>query len=114
VGEFPPEGSHERTQRVELSDDRWLELSLTFDGLGLHGQVAYFDPALANQAVEEEAEEAGNDPAPAFAAEIAAAPPPPRRKTFSDAFARLLAAMTPSPVFAWMFLVAAVLGTAGY
>jgi DNA-directed RNA polymerase specialized sigma24 family protein len=36
VGEFPPGGSHERTQRVELSDDRWLELSLTFDGLGLN------------------------------------------------------------------------------
>ncbi len=47
VGEFPPGGSHERIQRVELSDDRWLELSLTFDGLGLNGQVAYFDPALA-------------------------------------------------------------------
>lgn len=111
VGEFPPGGSHERTQRVELSDDRWLELSLTFDGLGLNGQVAYFDPALASQAIEEEPEES---PAPIFHSEVEAAPTRPRRRTLYAAFGRLLAAMTPSPVFAWMFIVAALLGTAGY
>jgi DNA-directed RNA polymerase specialized sigma24 family protein len=110
VGEFPPGGSHERTQRVELSDDRWLELSLTFDGLGLNGQVAYFDPALASQAIEEEPEES---PATLFHSEVEAAPTP-RRKTLSVAFGRLLAAMTPSPVFVWMFIVATLLGAAGY
>jgi DNA-directed RNA polymerase specialized sigma24 family protein len=110
VGELPPGGSHERTQRVELSDDRWLELSLTFDGLGLNGQVAYFDPALANQAIEEEPEDS---PATLLHSEVEAAPTP-RRRTLSVAFGHLLAAMMPSPVFVWMFLVAALLGTAGY
>src|ERR1700733_8954379 len=57
IGELPPEGAPVRTQRVELSDDRWLELSLAFDGQGLNGQVAYFDPALASMAMEEEREE---------------------------------------------------------
>jgi hypothetical protein len=111
VGEFPPEGSHERTQRVELSDDRWLELSLTFDGLGLNGEVAYFDPALASQAIEEEPEESL---ATIFHSEAEAVPTRPRRRTLSVAFSRLLAAMLPSPVFVWMFIVAALLGTGGY
>jgi DNA-directed RNA polymerase specialized sigma24 family protein len=110
VGEFPPGGSHERTQRVELSDDRWLELSLTFDGLGLNGEVAYFDPALASQ-TEEEPEES---PATVFHAEAEAAPTRPRRRTLSAAFGRLLGVMIPSPVFAWMFILAALVGTSGY
>ena len=58
VGEAPPEGPAAQTQRVGLSDARWLELSLTFDGLGLHSEVAYFDPALAIVAAEEDEEEA--------------------------------------------------------
>jgi DNA-directed RNA polymerase specialized sigma24 family protein len=111
VGELPPAGSHERTQRVELSDDRWLELSLTFDGLGLNGQVAYFDPALASQAIEEEPEEF---PAPLVHSEVEAAPARPPRRTLSAALGRLLGALTPSPVFAWMVIVAALLGAAGY
>ena len=57
VGEAPPEGPAAQTQRVGLSDARWLELSLTFDGLGLHSEVAYFDPALAIVATEEDEEE---------------------------------------------------------
>jgi DNA-directed RNA polymerase specialized sigma24 family protein len=112
VGEFPPGGSHECTQRVELSDNRWLELSLTFDGLGLNGQVVYFDPALALQAAEEELEE--SPPAPIFQSEVEAGPTRPQRRTLSAAFGRLLGAMTPSPAFAWMFILAALLGTAGY
>src|SRR5579875_635522 len=43
----PPEGQHVLTQKLVLSDDRWLELKLEFDVLGLSSQVAYFDPALA-------------------------------------------------------------------
>ena len=35
VEEMPPHGSSMKSQRVELSDDRWLELVLTFDGWGL-------------------------------------------------------------------------------
>jgi DNA-directed RNA polymerase specialized sigma24 family protein len=111
VGEFPPGGSHERTQRVELSDDRWLELSLTFDGLGLNGQVVYFDPALALLTAEEEPEES---PAAVFPSDVQPAPGRPRLRTLSAAFGRLLGAMTPSSAFAWMFLIAILLGTAGY
>lgn len=111
VGEFPPGGSHERTQRVELSDDRWLELSLTFDGLGLNGEVAYFDPALASQAIEEEPEES---PALVFPSDVQAAPDRSRLRTLSAAFGRLLGAMTPSSSVAWMFIIAVLLGTAGY
>ena len=111
VGEFPPGGSHERTQRVELSDDRWLELSLTFDGLGLNGQVEYFDPALALLAAEEGPEES---PAPVFPSDAEVAPDRSRLRTLSAAFGRLLGAMTPSPAFAWVFMIAILLGTAGY
>ena len=107
IGELPPEGSPVRTQRVELSDDRWLELSLSFDGIGLNGQVAYFDPALATQAVEEDQEES---PAPKPVSDTAAS----RWSQLSAAFRRLLAAMTPSSAFAWSLILVVLLGTAGY
>ena len=55
--ELPPGGPHEQIQRITLNDDRWLELSLTFDGLGLNSEVTYFDPALATQTTEEGAPE---------------------------------------------------------
>ncbi len=57
VDERPPEGPYVRSQRVQLSDDRWLELNLSFDGLGLNSDVTYFDPALAASMAEEEADE---------------------------------------------------------
>jgi len=52
IGELPPEGPHARAQRVSLSDARWLELKLSFDGLGLDSEVAYFDPVLVSDALE--------------------------------------------------------------
>jgi DNA-directed RNA polymerase specialized sigma24 family protein len=55
VSEAPPDGPPLSLQRIALSDARWLELSLTYDGLGLQSEVTYFDPALA-VAVEEDAE----------------------------------------------------------
>jgi DNA-directed RNA polymerase specialized sigma24 family protein len=112
VGEFPPGGSHESIQRVELSDDRWLELSLTFDGQGLNGQVAYFDPALANQASEEEEPEESS--ASTGPSDVQAAPARAPRRAFPVALRHLLAAMTPSSAFAWTLILAVVLGTAGY
>jgi len=57
IGDRPPDGTHIHTQRVALSDDRWLELKLNFDGLGLESVVTYFDPALAAGMAEEEADE---------------------------------------------------------
>jgi DNA-directed RNA polymerase specialized sigma24 family protein len=105
IGELPPEGAPVRTQRVELSDDRWLELSLAFDGQGLNGQVAYFDPALASVAMEEEVEEPA---APAAKAAV------PSRLRLDAAVRWLLAAMTPSSAFAWTLILAVILGSAGY
>jgi DNA-directed RNA polymerase specialized sigma24 family protein len=106
IGDLPPEGLPVRTQRVELSDDRWLELSLSFDGLGLNGQVAYFDPALATQAVDEDEEES---PARALIPDTA-----PRRSQHDPALRRLLAAMIPSSAFAWSLILVVLLGAAGY
>ncbi len=54
IGELPPEGPHGQTQRITLSDNRWLDLSLSFDGLGLNSEVVYFDPALAPELMEED------------------------------------------------------------
>jgi len=102
IGELPPEGAPVRTQRVELSDDRWLELSLAFDGQGLNGQVAYFDPALASVAMEEEREEPVAQAANANHLRLAAA------------FRWLLAAMTPSSAFAWTLILAVIFASAGY
>ena len=109
IGELPPGGSPVRTQRVELSDDRWLELSLTFDGLGLNGQVAYFDPALASAAIEEGLEES---PAPEF--DVQTAPRRLRLRALYALFHRMLAAMAPSSAFAWMLILTFVIGTASY
>ena len=104
IGQLPPGGAPVRTQRIELSDDRWLQLSLAFDGQGLHGEVAYFDPALASQAVEQEPEEA-----PQWKIDSAV-----EVSGFAAAFRRFLAAMAASPAFAGTFILAALLGTAGY
>jgi DNA-directed RNA polymerase specialized sigma24 family protein len=102
IGELPPGGAPVRTQRVELSDDRFLELSLAFDGQGLNGQVAYFDPALASVAMEEEREE------PAVQA------PNPNLSRLAVGFRWLLAAMTPSSAFAWTLILAVIFASAGY
>jgi hypothetical protein len=111
IGELPPGGAPVRTQRVELSDDRWLELSLAFDGQGLHGQVAYFDPALASQAMAEEPEET-----PEWESNPSVETPPRwfRLRSLAAAFRRTLAARTPAPAFAWALLLAILFGTAAY
>jgi DNA-directed RNA polymerase specialized sigma24 family protein len=111
IGELPPGGAPVRIQRVDLSDDRWLELSLAFDGQGLNGEVTYFDPALASQAIEEGLEES-----PEWESDSARQTRPSglRLSGFVAAFRRLLAGMAPSPAFAGMLILAALLGAAGY
>lgn len=112
IGELPPGGAPVRIHRVELSDDRWLELSLTFDGQGLQGQVAYFDPAFAAVAMEEEPEELSAGEAGIVAA---ATPRHSRLDVLAAGWRSMLAAMTPSSAFAWALIVAVVLaGGAGY
>ncbi len=56
MSEPPPDGPALSLQRIALSDARWLELTLTYDGLGLQSEVTYFDPALSAAVVEEDAE----------------------------------------------------------
>lgn len=48
--ELPRVGDKSRTQRVLLSDDRWLELTLRRDAIGLQAEAVYFDPALSAEA----------------------------------------------------------------
>lgn len=50
LNELPPEGPHEQSQHVTLSDGRWMTLVVTFDGLGMNSEVTYFDPALPSEA----------------------------------------------------------------
>ncbi len=109
VSEAPPDGPPLSLQRIVLSDARWLELSLTYDGLGLQSEVTYFDPALA-AVVEEDAE---------------AALPPLATDTQEPAHAlgllegllaraaELLRAMVPASAMAWalMLVIAVSVGT---
>jgi len=56
VGEPPPTGLHTVRHRTDLSDGRWMDLILLFDGLGLETQVIYSDPALTTLVEEDVAE----------------------------------------------------------
>jgi RNA polymerase sigma factor (sigma-70 family) len=42
--ELPPHGAHEQRQHINLSDDRWIGLTLTIDGRGLTAEAVYFTP----------------------------------------------------------------------
>jgi len=113
VGELPPEGQHILTQRTSLSDARWLELKLTFDGLGLIGQVTYFDPVLA---ADEEAEDFGLEPVPAPIRSIA---PSNEKRRWHPAWAfealvRHLGAFAHTPAIAWTLIVAMFLASGTY
>jgi DNA-directed RNA polymerase specialized sigma24 family protein len=115
IGDRPPEGSHVYTQRVSLSDDRWLELVISFDGLGLHTEVTYFDPALAVEA----AGEATDDEAPAFAlvdrTKSQSVPSVQASRTLIFAgFARYIRAVMPRPALAWAVVLGCVVCVAGY
>ena len=116
IGDLPPLGPNVRIQRVTLSDSRWLELTLTFDGLGLSTAVAYSDPALGGDATEERVKDA-----------VATQRPEVNDRGFShDAhpFAgqswaqrlldRLAGVVAPSSALAWALVVLVMLGTTGY
>jgi DNA-directed RNA polymerase specialized sigma24 family protein len=114
VSEPPPDGPPLSLQRIALSDARWLELSLTYDGLGLQSEVTYFDPALSAAVIEEDAEAA----LPVFAT---AAQQPENvlgrlqglRATLARA-AELLLTMVPASAPAWALVLAIVLGVGSY
>jgi DNA-directed RNA polymerase specialized sigma24 family protein len=112
VGAAPPEGPHLLTQRVPLSDSRWLELNLVFDGLGLNSEVAYFDPALALEEIEEFEEDAPAifEPSPARSR------PASRVTSLSETtwIARFLRKITPPFALAWAIVLACVVCAGSY
>lgn len=112
--ELPPDGPHQRMQRVSLSDDRWLELTLSFDGLGMNSEVAYFDPALATQEAEDEPSDVvilqHAKPTP-HTAGMLSWPGPSSLLAF---IRRLLDPLTLSPVIAWSLVLMCAFCIAGY
>jgi len=115
IEELPPGGSHANTQAVALSDGRLLELTVSFDGQGLHSEVTYVDPALAAEKVEEDQGENSL----ASAAHLTLSPllmlqGRSKSKSIASRIARVIHALRPRFVLAWVTLVAAVLAGAGY
>lgn len=115
IGDPPPSGSYIHTQTVELSDDRRLELKVSFDGQGLHSEVTYLDPALAVEALEEDQ---GDKPfaaalAPAVRA-LQAGEIKDKPESIISRILRALHAITPRFAVAWSAVLAAALGSAGY
>jgi hypothetical protein len=115
VGDPPPEGSPIRTQHVALSDDRWLELNLTFDGQGLVSQVVYFDPILAIEPIEIQAKSAV-----AWTPEPNNSIPLPHgilwRKTVQRAtvLSRFFRDFVPSAAMAWALALIIIVATTSY
>jgi DNA-directed RNA polymerase specialized sigma24 family protein len=116
VGDLPPKGPNVRTLRVNLSDSRWLELSLTFDGLGLNSAVAYSDPALAVDAIEERVEDAIAAPVPTLNrhAPPSEIHPSPNQSWIKRLLDRLTGALVPSSALAWAMAILLMLGATGY
>lgn len=110
----PPDGPQSLTQRTILSDDRWLELQIEFDGLGLNSQVSYFDPALSPAQDFEEVDEAA--PLPLRATTAAAAPKKLRTRLveFASALASFVRKMGTSSVLGWALAMVCVLACSSY
>jgi DNA-directed RNA polymerase specialized sigma24 family protein len=111
IGAMPPDGPHERTLRVTLNDDRWLDLKLSFDGLGLNTEVTYLDPALAVDTSEEDELDmlVPLRPEPPLKSVL----PWSQRRLFALT-ARMLRGWIPSPVCGWALALACIFTTAGY
>jgi DNA-directed RNA polymerase specialized sigma24 family protein len=115
VGEYPPEGSNSQTQLVSLTDNRWLELTLSFDGLGLHSEVTYFDPTLADRMVEEEIDEESLFVEARGKAALRPAPSTePKAESVFAQIARTFREMAPQFALAWTVMVVVILGGSGY
>ncbi len=114
IGDLPPDGSPVRLQHVSLSDARWLDLRLTFDGLGLDSQVAYFDPALASDKLEDT-----EDSAAVWALESRGVTQPshvhnPVEGSWTSAISRFLNPLIPSSAMAWAVVLTLIVGSAGF
>lgn len=117
IGDSPPEGPHGLTQRVVLSDDRWLDLNLSFDGLGLNIEVVYFDPALASAFVEEENSDALVRVLPRSRTTDMARGSVlswPRASAWLASIRPFLRRAIPSHAIAWLLVIACVFCMGGY
>ncbi len=115
VGEQPPLGSHSLTQRITLSDHRWLELTLKFDGLGLQGEVTYIDPTLA-AATAFEASDDFSFAASAESKSTIPVSPEPIQISWITRVHGALRGMFRQPALIWsaIAVIAAVAGTIAY
>lgn len=110
---LPPGGSHVHTQTVALSDGRQLELTVSFDGQGLHSEVTYLDPALAAEALEETPDDTSLavESVPVLASLPALLG---KGQTIREWIAHAIDAISPRFAPAWAAMLASVLGGAGY
>jgi hypothetical protein len=99
-------------QRVLLSDDRWLELSIRFDGLGIHAEVTYFDPALAVETIE--ALVASVDPNPTSRPDEAEQGVRQRIRDRLASWCEFVLHGVPSPVLASVLLLACLMVIGSY
>lgn len=115
IENLPPEGLHVHTQKVMLSDDRSLELKVSFDGQGLHSEVTYLDPALAAEIAQEDAYDIplADDAVPLFAS-FPTASTPGKLESIGSWIVRSIHAAIPRFALAWVMILIAVLGGAGY
>jgi len=115
IQDRPPVGPHMQTQRIGLSDNRWLELTLSFDGLGLHGEVVYFDPILATESAATELDE---EPISVLSERSLMPTLHVVERSFAESSFRLLIQvlrrLTPQPVTVWALVLACVISLTGY
>jgi len=114
IEDLPPGGLHVHTQAVALSDGRQLELTVSFDGQGLHSEVTYLDPALAAETLKETADDAplAATPAPAFS--LPARERNAKPKAIASWFGRSIRTITPRFALAWAMILVAVVAGTGY
>lgn len=116
IHEMPPSGPHCRSQKALLSDERQLELNLSFDGLGLHIEVMYFDPALAPEPLREEENEdllSRALPTGGTSPNEECAPASNDGRSTPGLLLHILQVLRPSPVLVWstmLALLACVIG----
>ncbi|QHS50423.1 RNA polymerase sigma factor [Edaphobacter sp. 12200R-103] len=113
IEDVPPEGPSRLEQRIHLSDSRWLEVLVTFDGLGLHSQVTYYDEALIWDRTLDKLDTDSLNSA-AIPHKIAEVSPSKMGGTAWDQIRRTLRALTPTPVLAWSLTLLLFVGMSGY
>lgn len=116
IEDLPPDGPARLEQRIQLSDSRWLELLVTFDGLGLYSQVTYNDEALTWDsafATSDEADAESLIPITVPYAITEALPNKGALRLYGQ-ITRFLRALTPTPVLAWALTLLLFVGGVGY